>query len=140
MRHNPRPHRPRRWLRVLGGNSLAICAFCRCWDGVEVSPVRMQAVACAGACTFARECFESRSSGDLTAETGKPWTNTLDMRFVPVGDIHMAVFETRVRDFEAFVQATHYDAEGGMSSVMKQDGFRAPQSELEVPRLSSDAG
>jgi formylglycine-generating enzyme required for sulfatase activity len=35
----------------------------------------------------------------------------------------VAVFETRVRDFEAFVQATHYDAEGGMSSAMKQDGF-----------------
>ncbi len=45
------------------------------------------------------------------------------MSFVPVGDIHMAVFETRVRDFESFVKATGYDAEGGMSSVMKLDGF-----------------
>ena len=45
------------------------------------------------------------------------------MSMVPVGDVHMAVSETRVRDFEAFVQATHYDAEGGMSSAMKQDGF-----------------
>jgi hypothetical protein len=46
------------------------------------------------------------------------------MSFVPVSDIHVAVFETRVRDFEAFVQATHYDAEGGMSSAMKQEGFQ----------------
>jgi formylglycine-generating enzyme required for sulfatase activity len=56
-------------------------------------------------------------------QSGKPFTNTLDMSFVPVSGIHVAVFETRVRDFEAFVQATHYDAEGGMSSAMKQDGF-----------------
>jgi serine/threonine protein kinase/formylglycine-generating enzyme required for sulfatase activity len=54
---------------------------------------------------------------------GKPWTNSLGLSFVPLGEIHMAVFETRVRDFEAFVQATRYDAEGGMNSVIKQDGF-----------------
>ena len=45
------------------------------------------------------------------------------MNFVPVSDIHVAAFETRVRDFEAFVQATHYDAEGGMISAMKQEGL-----------------
>jgi len=56
-------------------------------------------------------------------QPGKPWSNSLGMSFVPVGGLHIGAFETRVRDFEAFVQATHYDAEGGMSSVMKQDGF-----------------
>ena len=35
----------------------------------------------------------------------------------------MASFETRVRDFEAFVQATQYDSEGGMVSAIKQDSF-----------------
>ena len=53
----------------------------------------------------------------------EPWTNTLGMRFLPLDDTHIAVFQTRVRDFEAFVQATHYDAEGGMSSAMKEDGL-----------------
>jgi serine/threonine protein kinase/formylglycine-generating enzyme required for sulfatase activity len=56
-------------------------------------------------------------------QLGKAWTNSLGTSFVPVGDIHMAVFETRFRDFESFVKATGYDAEGGMSSVMKLDGF-----------------
>jgi formylglycine-generating enzyme required for sulfatase activity len=46
------------------------------------------------------------------------------MRFVPLGDIQMAVWQTRVRDFQAFVQATGYDAVGGMSSVIIRDGFK----------------
>jgi len=33
------------------------------------------------------------------------------------------LFQTRVRNFGAFIQATHYDAEGGMSSAMKQEGL-----------------
>ena len=57
-------------------------------------------------------------------EAGKPWTNTLQMKFVPIGDIHFAVWQTRVRDFEAFVQATGYDAVGGMSSVVTRNGFK----------------
>jgi serine/threonine protein kinase len=57
-------------------------------------------------------------------EAGKPWTNTLQMKFVPIGNIHFAVWQTRVRDFEAFVQATGYDAVGGMSSVVTQNGFK----------------
>jgi serine/threonine protein kinase len=56
-------------------------------------------------------------------QPGKAWTNSLGMSFVPIGNIHTAATETRVRDFEAFVQATRYDAEGGMSSAIKQDGF-----------------
>jgi hypothetical protein len=43
---------------------------------------------------------------------GEPWTNTLGMRFLPLDNIHLTVFQTRVRDFEAFVQA-----------AMKQDGL-----------------
>ena len=54
---------------------------------------------------------------------GQPWKNSLEMPFVPVGDIHFAVAETRVRDFAAFVQATGYDAEGGMYSLQR-DGFK----------------
>jgi serine/threonine protein kinase len=57
-------------------------------------------------------------------QPGKPWTNSLEMRFVPLGDIYFAVWQTRVHDFEAFVQATGYDAIGGMSSVVIQNGFK----------------
>jgi serine/threonine protein kinase len=57
-------------------------------------------------------------------ESGKSWTNTLEMRFVPLGKIHVAVWQTRVRDFNAFVEATSYDAVGGMSSVIIANGFK----------------
>jgi len=55
---------------------------------------------------------------------GEPWSNSLEMKFVPIGQIHFAVWQTRVRDFAAFVQATGYDASGGMSSVVTQNGFK----------------
>ncbi len=57
-------------------------------------------------------------------ESGKSWTNTLEMRFVPLGKIHVAVWQTRLRDFNAFVEATSYDAVGGMSSVIVANGFK----------------
>ena len=57
-------------------------------------------------------------------ESGKSWTNTLEMRFVPLGKIHVAVWQTRLRDFNAFVEATSYDAVGGMSSAIVANGFK----------------
>ena len=59
----------------------------------------------------------------LPPKPGKPWKNSLDMRYVPVGEIWLATTETRVRDFEAFVQARGYDATGGMYSLQR-DGFK----------------
>ena len=46
------------------------------------------------------------------------------MRFVPFGDIYISAWQTRKCDFEAFVQATGYDAVGGMSSAVTQNGFK----------------
>jgi formylglycine-generating enzyme required for sulfatase activity len=46
----------------------------------------------------------------------KVWYNGLGMKFVPVGRVHVCVFETRVADFDAFVKATRYDAGKGWSS------------------------
>ncbi|HSH96359.1 MAG TPA: SUMF1/EgtB/PvdO family nonheme iron enzyme, partial [Roseimicrobium sp.] len=50
---------------------------------------------------------------------GKPWVNSMGMRFVPVGDVLVCVWECRVGDFDTFVTATRYDA----TSQWKSPGF-----------------
>jgi len=47
-----------------------------------------------------------RLEHNLGPEPGKPWTNSLGMVLIPLGDIRMSIWETRVRDFEAFCAAT----------------------------------
>ena len=39
-------------------------------------------------------------------EPGQPFTNSLGMRFVPLGDVQISVWETRLQDYEAFCRAT----------------------------------
>jgi len=55
------------------------------------------------------------------------------MRFVPLGDIYISEWQTRKRDFEAFVQATGYDAVGGMSSAVTQNGFKLNKMSWKAP-------
>jgi formylglycine-generating enzyme required for sulfatase activity len=55
------------------------------------------------------------------------------MRFVPLGDIYISEWQTRKRDFETFVQATGYDAVGGMSSAVTQNGFKLNQMSWRAP-------
>jgi serine/threonine protein kinase len=66
-------------------------------------------------------------------QPGKEWTNSLEMRFVPLGNLSISVFQTRRRDFEAFVQATGYDAVGGMSSAVTQNGFKLNEMSWKAP-------
>jgi len=66
-------------------------------------------------------------------QPGKPWTNSLDMRFVPLGDIYISKWQTRKSDFEAFVKATGYDAVGGMSSAVTQNGFKLNEMSWKAP-------
>jgi hypothetical protein len=37
---------------------------------------------------------------------GQPFTNSLGMKFVPLGDVQISVWATRVQDYEAFCRAT----------------------------------
>jgi serine/threonine protein kinase len=37
---------------------------------------------------------------------GQPFTNSLGMKFIPLGDIQISIWETRVQDYEAFCRAT----------------------------------
>ncbi len=69
----------------------------------------------------------------LPPQPGKAWANSLQMRFVPLGDIHMSVWQTRRCDFEIFVEATGYDAVGGMSSAVTQNGFQLNKMSWKVP-------
>ena len=52
---------------------------------------------------------------------GKAWTNSLGMNFVPLAaeakTLHVGVWPVRLADFSAFIEATKYDASGGMYSV-----------------------
>jgi serine/threonine protein kinase len=72
-------------------------------------------------------------------QPGKPWTNSLDMRFVPLGDIYISKWQTRKMDFEAFVKATGYDAVGGMSSAVTQNGFKLSEMSWKAPGFQQTA-
>jgi formylglycine-generating enzyme required for sulfatase activity/serine/threonine protein kinase len=50
--------------------------------------------------------------------SGRTWTNTIGMRFVPVGDLLFSIWSTRVRDFEEFVHASGYQLTGPMESIL----------------------
>ena len=118
---SPADPAPRRWPWI----SAAILGVAALFGGAGVvwKSLQPQATAVPVRVPSSRSASNGAAATLSPPQPGKPWTNTLGMSFVAVGDIHMAAFETRVRDFEAFVQSTHYDAEGGMSSAMKQEGF-----------------
>ncbi len=39
-------------------------------------------------------------------QPGKPWANSLGMKFIPLGAIYFAIWDTRVSDYNAFCDAT----------------------------------
>ena len=48
----------------------------------------------------------TRLEKKLSPVHGQVWQNSLEMRFAPVGEWHMSAWETRVRDWAAFCNAT----------------------------------
>jgi formylglycine-generating enzyme required for sulfatase activity/serine/threonine protein kinase len=50
--------------------------------------------------------------------SGQSWTNTIGMKFVPVGDLLIDIWDTRVRDFAQFVRETGYQPTGPMESIL----------------------
>jgi serine/threonine protein kinase len=72
-----------------------------------------------------------RLEKSLSPEPGEPWTNSLGMKFVPLGQIRISVWETRVQDYDAFCRETgrHYDppdfSQGRTHPVVKVNWFDA---------------
>jgi len=50
--------------------------------------------------------LEARFFKRVGPHAGEPWENSLGMKFVPVEDVLMAIWPTRVQDYEAFCTAT----------------------------------
>lgn len=73
-----------------------------------------------GAC--AQNAPASPSVGPVA---GQPWTSSLGVKFVPAGTdgVLFSVWDVRVKDFKAFVDATGYDATKDMLSL-DTDGWK----------------
>jgi heme-degrading monooxygenase HmoA len=69
----------------------------------------------------------SPAPANLSSKDANAFTNSLGMKFVPAGTsgVLVSIWDTRVEDFQAFVNATGYNATGGMYTLnngWKQEG------------------
>ena len=62
---------------------------------------------------------------DAAPVAGKPWVNSLGVKFVPAGTdgVLFSVWDVRVKDFQAFVTDSSYDVKTNIMS-MKSDGWQ----------------
>ena len=59
---------------------------------------------------------------------GQPFTNSLGMKFVPIGDLQISIWETRVQDYEAFCRATGRRYEPPRLRRRRRSAIRCPRS------------
>ena len=79
-------------------------------DEVEPGPVRFELRLAGYKPAFVTGTVSPRGQAFLAArlemkrspEPGKPWQNSLGMKFIPLGSIYFAVWDTRVADYEVF--------------------------------------
>jgi eukaryotic-like serine/threonine-protein kinase len=75
--------------------------------------------------------LEARLEKSIGPAPGQPFTNSLGMKFVPLGDVRISIWETRVQDYQAFCNATNrrYEpadfAQGPNHPVVKVNWFDA---------------
>jgi serine/threonine protein kinase len=73
----------------------------------------------------------ARLEKSLSPEPGEAWTNSLGMKFVPLDGVRIAIWETRVQDYDAFCRDTgrRHDppdfAQGPSHPVVKVNWFDA---------------
>jgi formylglycine-generating enzyme required for sulfatase activity len=89
--------------------------------------------------TPSKEELARRALDNATKE--RPWVNGLGMRFVPVTgtQVLFSVWDTRVQDFEMFVNSTGYDATGGMYSIGKEGWKQQRDATWKEPGFSQGA-
>ena len=85
-----------------------------------------------------REKRDRRTFEKATKE--QPWQNSLGMKFVPVAGtpVLFNIWDTRLEDFNAFVESVGYDATKGMYSIGK-DGWKRRGATLEGMRIHRSA-
>jgi hypothetical protein len=73
----------------------------------EVRLAGFKTLAISGKVQPAGQTFlDARFVKRLGPRRGEPWENSLGMKFMPVGDVLMAIWPTRVQDYDAFCAAT----------------------------------
>ena len=75
--------------------------------GYELRLVGFQTATLRGIVQSKQQTFlDARLEKIVSAARVGPWDNSLGMRLAPVGDFHICVWETRVKDWDAFCRAT----------------------------------
>jgi Sulfatase-modifying factor enzyme 1 len=105
---------------------------------VVVGSLLTISLAFAGELQIGNPSAEKQAQSDLEKTTkDQPWQNSLGMKFVPVPgtQVLFCIWDTRVEDFQAFVNDAGYDATGGMWSL-GQDGWKQLGTTWKEPGFS----
>jgi formylglycine-generating enzyme required for sulfatase activity len=87
--------------------------------------------------SFQSACAQNPPTSTTPPVAGQSWTNSLGVKFVPAGTdgVLFSIWDVRVKDFQAYAQATGYQQTGGIyvMKVKKNDkGGYSPSWELDA--------